>query len=98
MEDYTKNKFDKTEDIRMVNDFRDELERIKQKLASDFTKYSELDKKNKEKSNSTNINQENRFNNKGNEPQENKPKEIQKKNTYFGRITYKIWLRTKKPK
>ena len=55
MEEYNHNKNDKTEDIRMVNDFRDELERIKQKLASDFTKYSELDKiKHKEKLNNTN--------------------------------------------
>ena len=60
MEDNIINKNDKTEDIRMVNDFRDELERIKQKLASDFTKYSELDKiKNKEKLN--NINREKNF-------------------------------------
>ena len=56
MEENSQNKNDKTEDIRMVNDFRDELERIKQKLASDFSKYSEIDKiKNKKKLN--NINQ-----------------------------------------
>ena len=43
-------KNDKTEDIRMVTDFKDELERIKQKLAKDFNKYSELEKmKNKQK-------------------------------------------------
>ena len=45
MEEYTpnkKDKSDKTEDIRMVNDFRNELERIKQKLASDFSKNFEL--------------------------------------------------------
>ena len=32
----------KTQDIRMMTDFRDELERIKQKLAQDFSKYSEF--------------------------------------------------------
>ena len=37
-------KNDKTEDIRMITDFKDELEKIKQKLAKDFTKYSELEK------------------------------------------------------
>ena len=43
-------KSDKTDDIRMMTDFKDELERIKQKLAKDFTKYSELEKmKNKQK-------------------------------------------------
>ena len=62
MEEYKHNKNDKTEDIRVVNDFRDELERIKQKLASDFTKYSELDKiKHKEKLD--NINQAKTINN-----------------------------------
>ena len=62
MEENNQNKNDKTEDIRMVNDFRDELERIKQKLASDFTKYSELDKiKNKKKVNNINLNQEQIF-------------------------------------
>ena len=41
---------DKTQDIRMMTDFRDELERIKQKLAQDFSKYSEFEKmKNKQK-------------------------------------------------
>ena len=76
MEGYTPTKNDKTEDIRMVNDFRDELERIKQKLASDFTKYSELDKiKNKEKSSFNNINHENILYNKMRETKENKPKE-----------------------
>ena len=40
----------KTQDIRMMTDFRDELERIKQKLAQDFSKYSEFEKmKNKQK-------------------------------------------------
>ena len=43
-------KNDKTQDIRMMTDFKDELERIKQKLAKDFSKYSELEKmKNKQK-------------------------------------------------
>ena len=50
MDENTPDKNDKTEDIQMVNDFKNELERIKKKLASDFTKYSELDKmKNKKK-------------------------------------------------
>ena len=49
MDEYTPDKNDKTEDIQMVNDFKDELERIKKKLASDFTKYSELDKKKNKK-------------------------------------------------
>ena len=41
---------DKTQDIRMMTDFRDEIERIKQKLAQDFSKYSEFEKmKNKQK-------------------------------------------------
>ena len=41
---------DKTQDIRMMTDFRDELERLKQKLAQDFSKYSEFEKmKNKQK-------------------------------------------------
>ena len=44
MEEYTPNKNNKTEDIRIVTDFKDELERIKQKLASDFSKYSEMEK------------------------------------------------------
>ena len=52
MEEYTPNKNNKTEDIRIVTDFKDELERIKQKLASDFSKYSEMEKmKNKQRSN-----------------------------------------------
>ena len=52
MEEYTPNKNNKTEDIRIVTDFKDELERIKQKLASDFSKYSEMEKmKNKQKAN-----------------------------------------------
>ena len=43
-------KNDKTQDIRMMTDFKDELERIKEKLARDFSKYSELEKmKNKQK-------------------------------------------------
>ena len=43
-------KNDKTQDIRMMTDFKDELERIKEKLAKDFSKYSELEKmKNKQK-------------------------------------------------
>ena len=50
MKERTLIKNDKTEDIRMVTDFKDELERIKQKLAKDFNKYSELEKmKNKQK-------------------------------------------------
>ena len=56
---YTPNKNDKTEDIRIVTDFKDELERIKQKLASDFSKYSEMDKiKNKQRTNNTSINKD----------------------------------------
>jgi hypothetical protein len=52
MEEYTPNKNSKTEDIRIVTDFKDELERIKQKLASDFSKYSEMEKmKNKQRTN-----------------------------------------------
>ena len=52
MEEYTPNKNNKTEDIRIVTDFKDELERIKQKLASDFSKYSEMEKmKNKQRAN-----------------------------------------------
>ena len=52
MEEYTPNKNNKTEDIRIVTDFKDELERIKQKLASDFSKYSEMEKmKNKQRTN-----------------------------------------------
>ena len=40
----------KTQDIQMMTDFKDELERIKQKLAKDYAKYSELEKmKNKQK-------------------------------------------------
>ena len=75
MEEYNHNKNDKTEDIRMVNDFKDELERIKQKLASDFTKYSELDKiKHKEKLN--NINQATIINN-------NKNKKIEEKESKY---------------
>ena len=65
MEKYTpnkKDKSDKTEDIRMVNDFRNELERIKQKLASDFSKYSELNK-NKNKKKENNINEPQNINN-----------------------------------
>ena len=50
MKENTLIKNDKTEDIQMVTDFKDELERIKQKLAKDFSKYSELEKmKNKQK-------------------------------------------------
>ena len=50
MKENTFMKSDKTDDIRMMTDFKDELERIKQKLAKDFTKYSELEKmKNKQK-------------------------------------------------
>lgn len=52
MEEYTPIKNNKTEDIRIVTDFKDELERIKQKLASDFSKYSEMEKmKNKQRVN-----------------------------------------------
>jgi len=52
MEENTPNKNNKTEDIRIVTDFKDELERIKQKLASDFSKYSEMEKtKNKQRAN-----------------------------------------------
>ena len=50
MKESTFFKNDKTQDIRMMTDFKDELERIKQKLAKDFSKYSELEKmKNKQK-------------------------------------------------
>ena len=50
MKENTFMKSDKTDDIRMMTDFKDELERIKEKLAKDFTKYSELEKmKNKQK-------------------------------------------------
>ena len=50
MKESTFFKNDKTQDIRMMSDFKDELERIKQKLAKDFSKYSELEKmKNKQK-------------------------------------------------
>ena len=50
MKENTLIKNNKTEDIQMVTDFKDELERIKQKLAKDFSKYSELEKmKNKQK-------------------------------------------------
>ena len=50
MKENTLIKNDKTEDIQMMTDFKDELERIKQKLAKDFSKYSELEKmKNKQK-------------------------------------------------
>ena len=50
MKESTLIKNNKTEDIQMVTDFKDELERIKQKLAKDFSKYSELEKmKNKQK-------------------------------------------------
>ena len=56
MDDLLPDKNDKTEDIQMVNDFKDELERIKKKLASDFSKYSELDKmKNSKKIKENNI-------------------------------------------
>jgi SOS response regulatory protein OraA/RecX len=50
MKENTLIKNDKTEDIQMMTDFKDELERIKQKLAKDFSKYSELENmKNKQK-------------------------------------------------
>ena len=75
MAEYTPKKVDKTEDIRMVNDFRDELERIKQKLASDFTKYSELNK-NKSKKKENNINQPRIINNQENYQKKNETKDI----------------------
>ena len=75
MAEYIPKKIDKTEDIRMVNDFRDELERIKQKLASDFTKYSELNK-NKSKKKENNINQNHVIINQENNQKKNETKDI----------------------
>ena len=53
MESYDRKKFNyKDEEIQQVTDFQNELERIKAKLANDFTKFSEIDKyKNSQKLN-----------------------------------------------
>ena len=95
-------KSDKTEDIRMVTDFKDELERIKQKLAKDFNKYSELEKmKNKQKlSGRAIIFRKNEVNNEDKDINEieNNVNEIEnnddliKKEPFFENLNYKYGL------